>query len=186
MTVLQERTASTGATTATRAGARTAALPTGARKALAVLRILLGSIFLWPFFDKTFGLGFATTPEQAWIAGGSPAGGYLGSLEGALAPMFAAMAGQAWVDWAFMLGMLAVGSALILGVGLRAAAVGGTVIMAMMWLSSLPLVNHPVVDTHIIYASSLWVLALTGAGHTWGLGKSWASLPIAKNLPWLR
>jgi thiosulfate dehydrogenase (quinone) large subunit len=152
-----------------------ASLSAPARRSLAVLRLTLGMIFLWAFLDKTFGLGFATAPEKAWIAGGSPAGGYLGSLEGAFAPLFAAMAGQPWVDVSFMLGMLAVGSALILGVAMRAAAVGGTIIMALMWLSSLPLENHPVIDDHVIYAAALWVLFFTGAGRTWGAGRIWES-----------
>ena len=39
---------------------------------LGLLRILMGWLFLWTFLDKTFGLGFATTAEKAWIAGGSP------------------------------------------------------------------------------------------------------------------
>jgi thiosulfate dehydrogenase (quinone) large subunit len=153
-----------------------AALSAPARRSLAVLRILLGSIFLWAFLDKTFGLGFATTPDQAWIAGGSPAGGYLGSLEGTFAPMFAAMVGNPLADLGYMFGMLGLGLALTFGFALRAAAIGGTLMMAMMWLSSLPLVNHPVVDSHLIYAAAMWVLAATGAGHTWGAARIWETL----------
>ena len=32
-----------------------------AARALAVLRIATGFVFLWAFLDKTFGLGYATT-----------------------------------------------------------------------------------------------------------------------------
>jgi len=42
------------------------------RYVLAVLRILLGWIMLWPFFDKMFGLGFATPAGQGFVQGGSP------------------------------------------------------------------------------------------------------------------
>ncbi|GAA3680680.1 DoxX family membrane protein [Arthrobacter ginkgonis] len=166
----------------TRPGLRAAAAPApeplaaSARRALAVLRILLGSVFLWAFVDKAFGFGFATPPERAWIAGGSPTTGYLGNLEGTLAPVFGALAGQAWVDVSFMLGMLAVGAALVLGIALRAAAVGGTLIMGLMWLSALPLANNPLVDEHLIYAAALWVLAAARAGRTWGLARTWESL----------
>ena len=38
----------------------------------AIARISLGWIFLWAFLDKTFGWGFATPANRAWIAGGSP------------------------------------------------------------------------------------------------------------------
>jgi thiosulfate dehydrogenase (quinone) large subunit len=160
----------------TEAAPARASLSAPARKSLAVLRILLGSIFLWAFLDKTFGLGFATTPDQAWIAGGSPAGGYLGSLEGTFAPMFAAMVGNPLADLGYMFGMLGLGLALTFGFALRAAAAGGTLMMAMMWLSSLPLVNHPVIDSHLIYAAAMWVLAATGAGHTWGAARIWETL----------
>ncbi|EMY35122.1 DoxX family protein [Arthrobacter crystallopoietes BAB-32] len=186
MTVIETGVDTRTSETTARSSARPAALPAAAGKALAVLRILLGTVFLWAFLDKALGLGFATPANKSWLAGGEPTSGYLGSLEGAFAGAFQPLAGQAWVDWSFMLGMLAVGSALILGIGLRAAAVGGTLIMGLMWLSSLPLKNHPVVDEHAIYASALWLLALAGAGQVWGLGKAWSRLPIVQRIGWLR
>lgn len=141
-----------------------------AGKALAVVRILLGSVFLWAFLDKTFGLGFATTPEASVIAGASPTAGYLGSLEGSFAPMFHAIAGNLLVDLGFMLGMLGLGVALILGVGLRLAGVGGVIMMGMLWLTALPLMNNPIIDEHVIYAAVVVALAATHAGNTWGTG----------------
>lgn len=154
-----------------------------AGKALAVLRILLGSIFLWAFLDKMFGLGFATTPEASVLAGASPTAGFLGSLEGTFAPMFHAMAGNVLVDFGFMFGMLGLGVALILGIGLRVAAVGGVIMMGMLWLTSLPLMNNPIIDDHIIYAAAMVALAATHAGNTWGLG----SVLARNNSPkWIR
>ncbi|MBG6184933.1 putative membrane protein YphA (DoxX/SURF4 family) [Arthrobacter sp. CAN_A214] len=70
-----------------------------------------------------------------------------------------------------MAGLMLVGTALVLGVGLRVAAAGGTVLMGLIWVSALPLKQHPVVDEHVIYIAALWVLALTGAGRFWGLGR---------------
>ena len=139
--------------------------------ALAVLRILVGSIFLWAFVDKTFGLGQGTAPEGSWLAGGRPTAGYLNSLEGTLASLFQSLTAHVWGDWVFMAGLLLLGLALLLGAALHAAAVGGTVLMGLMWLSALPLAQHPVVDEHVIYAAVLWVLALTRAGRVWGLGR---------------
>ena len=153
---------------------------------LALLRMLLGSVFVWTFIDKTFGLGYSTTAVKSWVAGGTPTGGYLSSLKGSLSATFNQLAGQPWVDWTFMLGMLLVGVALVLGIALHAAALGGSLTMALMWLSSLPLQNHPFVDEHIIYACCLWVLALAGAGHTWGLGRIWSTFTITKKVIWLR
>lgn len=147
--------------------------PTSAQAALAVGRILLGFVFLWAFLDKTFGLGFATPSERSWISGTSPAAGYLSSVDGSLAGFFASLAGEVWVDWAFMLGMLLVGAALVLGVALRIAAIGATLLMGSLWLSSLPLAHNPVVDEHIVYIAMAWVLAATHAGDFLGLGRLW-------------
>lgn len=146
-----------------------------AGRALAVLRILLGIILLWAFADKVFGLGFATPASKSWLMGGSPTAGYLGSLKGWLAGAFHALAGNPAVDIAFMLGLLLVGAALVLGVALRAAAVGGTALMLLMWLSALPIKTHPVLDEHIIYAAAVIALAATGAGKVWGFGRSWTA-----------
>src|SRR4051812_31281326 len=52
-----------------------------AAKALAVLRISTGFVFLWAFLDKTFGLGYSTPSARAWIHGGSPTQGFLKSVD---------------------------------------------------------------------------------------------------------
>lgn len=153
--------------------------------ALGIARILLGFVFLWSFFDKTFGL-YGTAPNESWLAGESPTAGYLGSLEGAFAPVFHAMAGQAWVDWLFMLGMGLVGTALILGVGMRLAAVGAVALMGSLYLTSVPLENNPIVDEHLMYATLAVVLALTRAGDVLGAGRVWARTPIVRRMSWLR
>jgi thiosulfate dehydrogenase [quinone] large subunit len=45
--------------------------------------------------------------------------------------------------------------------------------------------TNPIVDYHIIYALALIALALTYAGHTWGLGRRWAKLPFVHRNRWL-
>ncbi|MFD1211736.1 hypothetical protein ACFQ36_06750 [Arthrobacter sp. GCM10027362] len=158
------------------AAVRTAAIPAGpaaAPRAVAVVRILLGAVLLWAFADKALGLGYATPAARSWIAGGSPTAGYLGSLEGWFAGPFSALAGNPAVDWAFMLGLLLVGAALVLGIALRAAAVGGVCLMVLMWLTALPIKTNPVLDEHVIYAAVMVALAVARAGHTWGFGRRW-------------
>jgi thiosulfate dehydrogenase (quinone) large subunit len=150
-----------------------------------IVRILLGFVFLWSFLDKTFGL-YATAPNESWLAGESPTAGYLGSLEGVFAPVFHAMAGQAWVDWLFMLGMGLVGMALILGVAMRLAAVGAVALMGSLYLTSLPLENNPLIDEHLMYGTLAVVLALAGAGDVLGAGRLWARTPMARKVSWLR
>lgn len=62
------------------------------------------------FLDKTFGLGYATPVERAWISGGKPAQGWLMSIEGPTAPFFHALANP-MVDVLFMFGLFAIGIA---------------------------------------------------------------------------
>jgi thiosulfate dehydrogenase [quinone] large subunit len=150
----------------------------------AALRIGMGWLFLWPFLDKLFGLGFATAPEDAWIAGGSPTLGYLKfATSGPLAPLFQSLAGDPVVDWAFMLGLLFIGLALVSGIGVKIAGYSGAVMVLLMWLSSLPPENNPFLDEHIVYMIILMLLAASNAGQWVGLGKWWSEK--AKNYSFL-
>lgn len=105
-------------------------------------------------------------------------------------------AGQGWADWLFMLGLLGIGLALIAGIGLRVAALAGTLMMAFMWIAEWPPAKHlsdgsasmstnPFADYHLIYAVVLIALAAAGAGTVWGLGKVWARLPFVSRNRWL-
>lgn len=159
---------------------------------LAGLRIATGFIFLWAFLDKLFGLGYSTPAERAWLNGGSPTKGFLGSIDaGPFASTFRSMAGEWWVDWLFMLGLLAIGVAVVLGIGLRAAAVSGTLLLALMWIAEWPPARYtsageatgstnPLIDYHVIYALALIVVAATAAGNRWGLGRAWTRLPFVR------
>jgi thiosulfate dehydrogenase [quinone] large subunit len=172
-------------------------MTTTAARALAVLRIATGFVFLWAFLDKTFGLNYSTPSAKAWIHGGSPTLGFLNSVEvGPFQSAFHSMAGNWAVNWLFMLGMLGVGLALILGAGVRVAAASGALIMVMMWLAEFPLAQNtsageasgstnPLTDYHFIYAAVLIVLGATYAGTTWGLGRFWARLPIVRDHTWM-
>jgi thiosulfate dehydrogenase (quinone) large subunit len=174
-----------------------ALLTTRATKFLAVFRVVLGLEFLWAFFDKTFGLGYATPAARAWINGGSPTKGFLSRVAvGPFEETFHAWAGAPWADWLFMAGLLGIGIALILGIGLRVAAVSGTVMMVLMWAAEWPLAKftsagepsmstNPIIDYHIIYALALIAVVVTYAGHTWGLGRLWARLPFVQRNRWL-
>lgn len=167
----------------------------GVGRALAVLRIATGFIFMWAFLDKTFGLDYATPPANSWLHGGSPTKGFLSSVEvGPFQSFFHSIAGTWWADLLFMLGLLGVGVAVIAGVTLRLAAGAGSVLMLMMWIAEAPFAQYtssgapngssnPLVDYHIIYALSLVVLAATCAGATWGLGRIWGRLPFVQRHP---
>ena len=153
---------------------------------VASVRIALSGVFLWAFFDKTFGLGYATARENAWINGGSPTTGFLTfATQGPFAEAFQALAGNALVDVLFMVGLLGIGAALLLGIGLRVAGVAGALMMLLMWAAALPPANNPVLDDHIVYALVLLALPLLHAGDTWGLGRRWAQMRFVEEHRWL-
>lgn len=166
------------------------------RRVLAVARLATGFIFLWAFLDKTFGLHYSTgaavaegDPSLSWINGGTPSQGFLTfAAQGPFKGFFNSISGVG-TDWLFMLGMLGVGLAVMLGIGLRVSAVAGSLIMVMMWAAEWPLIQgstNPLVDYHIIYALVLILSAVLLAGDTWGLGRRWARLPIVQRWGWLR
>jgi len=166
------------------------------RKMLALTRISLGFIFLWAFLDKTFGLKYSTgaavaegEPTLSWIAGGTPSQGYLVfGTAGPLKDTFANIAGPA-SDWLFMIALLGIGLALILGIGMRIAAVSATILLVLMWLATWTFAqgsNNPLLDDHIIYALVAITLAALYAGDTWGFGKPWANLNAVQQASWLR
>ena len=168
-----------------------------AARALAVLRVCTGFVFLWAFLDKTFGLGYSTPSAKAWIHGGNPTKGFLSSVDlGPFQSAYHSMAGTWWANWLFMLGMLGIGIALIAGIGLRIAAVAAFAMMGLMWFAEYPFAQHtsagaasgstnPLTDYHFIYAVVAVALALTYAGHTWGLGRWWAKLRFVQRNRWL-
>jgi len=168
-----------------------------ARQVLAALRIAFGLTFLWAFFDKLLALGYSTGKapdgtvdrfgDAAWIHGGSPTQGFLGnSADGPFKDFYTNIAGAAWADWLFMIGLLGIGLALTLGIGMRIAAAAGALLYLMMWSVVLPPANNPVIDEHILGGITVVALALTQAGDTWGLGRRWSQTELIQKYPWLR
>jgi thiosulfate dehydrogenase [quinone] large subunit len=170
----------------------------GSRHAVDILRIGLGFIFLWPFLDKAFGLGYSTPGARAWINFGSPTKGFLGHVQtGPFQSAFRSIAGAGWADVLFMAGLLGIGVALILGVMLRFTAFAGAAVLVLMWAAEWPFARfnslgeatgstNPFLDYHLIFASALFVVAAVGTASSWGLGKWWASHPVVEAHPFLR
>ncbi len=181
-TLERPRTTTTGTGTGT-----TPTTGKAARYTFAAVRLALGWTFLWAFLDKTFGLGFATPAAKAWINGGSPTKGFLGNaVEGPFEGLYHGIAGAAWADTLFMLGLAGIGLALVLGIGLRIAAATGALLYVLMWTAVLPPENNPFMDDHLINAAVLIGLALVAAGDTLGLGRMWSRLPLVQKNPWLK
>ena len=177
----------------------------GLSRALATLRIAFGITFLWAFLDKTFALGFGTgaqyaedgsragvdvmAQDAAWLNGGSPTEGFLTfgvPADNPFRDFFTGLAGQAWVDWLFMAGLLGIGVTLLLGVGIRIGAAAGALMYAFMYAAVLPLENNPVVDDHLVGVIAMAVIAFGAAGTTWGLGRWWNRTGVVRKHPVLR
>jgi thiosulfate dehydrogenase [quinone] large subunit len=173
-----------------------------AARALAAVRIAFGLTFLWAFFDKLLALGFSTgrsvNPETgvetvdrfgdaAWINSGSPTEGFLKfGADGPFKGFYNDIAGTHVANWLFMLGLLGIGVALTLGIGMRIGTAAGALMYVLMWTVVLPPENNPVLDDHILGALTLIALGSLHAGNTWGLGRVWAATVIVKSAPILR
>lgn len=175
----------------------------------AISRIFIGFVFLWAFLDKNFGLTYATAEGQGWAFGtgdGDPTFGFLKfgtNPEGPFADFFTGLRpGEApapghWTNWLFMVGLLGIGVALILGVFMRIGVISGAVMLVLMYLAEAPWANtidpetgqgafnNPIMDDHIVYSVVMIMLMLFTAERTWGLGKWWQSLGFVQRFPWL-
>ncbi|MEM7338817.1 MAG: hypothetical protein AAF467_09230 [Actinomycetota bacterium] len=167
-----------------------------------VLRVLLGWSFLWAFLDKFFGLGFATCRAEdssaidfgcdaAMMNGGSPTYGYLnfatqGSHTGFLFDWMAPAAPDAinLADVLFMAVLLLGGLALMLGIAVRTAAIGGAVLMAFMFLAGdVWPENNPINSSHVIEMVAFLGIAAVGPG--WFSLQRWvdANVPGLNRVP---
>ncbi|HET7673679.1 MAG TPA: hypothetical protein VFK11_04175 [Candidatus Saccharimonadales bacterium] len=163
-----------------------------------VTRIALGLIFLWAFVDKLWGLGYSTCASEktgeiarfcdaSWLNGGSPTAGFLQhATKGPFADFFQNLAGNGLVDWLFMLGLLGIGLALVLGIVMRLATVFGVILLGLMYLAAIPPANNPVIDDHIIYILVLVGLLKVNDEQKYGLGEKWAKTGLVKRYPILK
>ena len=168
-----------------------------AKMGLLGLRLAIGFEFLWAFLDKTFGLGYTTTSAHAWINGGSPTTGFLSGVNvGPFQGVFHGLAGTAAVDWLFMLGLLGVGVALILGAALRPAAIAGSAMLLMMYAASWTYATvgggqatgstNPIVDDHIVTIVGLIAVGALAAWSVGAISRRWSALAFVRSHSLLR
>ena len=154
-----------------------------------ILRIVYGFYFLYTFIDKAFGAGYPTPRSKSWINGNSPTYGFLHFNSGTFKDIFNPMADSVLVQWLFMMGLLGIGLALILGIGTRIAGYSGALMMSLMYLASLPFAmlgdaHNPIIDDHILYlVVFLFVATYRNVGNHLGFGAKWQNLEIVKKYP---
>ncbi len=161
---------------------------TAFKSVLGVLRVFMGLIFLWAFFDKLLGLGFATTADKAWIAGGSPTFGFLSfGVHGPFADLYHSIAGSGLVAWLFMLGLLFIGVTLTLGIGVRLGTISGGVMLLLMYTAvGIQPENHPFIDDHLIYMIVMLLLRLSDSGKYFGFGNAWSRTALVQKYSFLK
>lgn len=111
--------------------------------ALVLLRILVG----WHFFYE----GYYKLVLPAWSSDGAPlmrwsSEGYIRAAAGPFAKLFQRMIDAGWTPWldnAVKFGLLLVGLSLILGLFTRTGCWGALFLLAMFYLSAVPLSGAP-------------------------------------------
>ena len=182
----------------------------GFQRVFALLRVALGWTFLWAFLDKAFALGFSTGRvlndagatvkidffgDAAWIHGASPTAGVLGfATKGPFVHFYQTITGYQmtaagptsapWVDWVYMLSMLADRHRVDPGDRRparrdRRHRLDGDLLHGD---GDLARAQH-FVDEHIIDALVLAALFLANAGRYYGLGKVWQRSEFVKKHP---
>jgi thiosulfate dehydrogenase [quinone] large subunit len=123
---------------------RSPSLTTAQQAVLVTLRTLIGWHFLYE--------GYYKLVLPGWSAAGQPvadwsAAGYLAAATGPLAGVFhwlgsSAMVG--WVDVAVVVGLIAAGASLMLGLFTRAGAAIALVLLSLFYLANIPLAGQAV------------------------------------------
>lgn len=139
---------------------------------------------LWAFFDKLFGLGFATAPDKSWLSGISPTTGFLRNApDGIFASLFNSLSGNPIIDILFMSGLFSVGFCLFFGIGMRITCYSGALIMLLIYLSLFPPENNPLIDEHIVYILVFIGLSIRVKTQKFAYGKKWTQTNLVKYHP---
>lgn len=129
--------------------------PTIFGMAFVLLRVAFGVLFLFSGVSKL---------------GDWSASSYLLTATGPFASWFQSLAGSPVVDALNAWGMILIGCALLLGLLVRPAAVGGIVLMVLYYLAHfVENTAYGYIDQHVIYALVFFLFVAGGAGHAFGL-----------------
>ncbi len=165
----------------------------GQQRLAAILRVAVGTIFLTAGVQKAFlstetfdaagFLKFATagTPILAAPVEGviyNPTNAFWVSLAGNAALM-------PFINWMVVFGQIAIGLALILGIGTRFAAIMGTLQMLFFFVAAWEF-EHGIVNQHLTYALVTGFIGYIGAGRYYGFDGLIEKLAVVRQTPQLR
>ena len=87
---------------------------------------------------------------------------------------FVDLGAQRWTDWIFMLGLFAIGFALMTGVGTKLVMFAGPLMLLFMYLTQMWPTTNPFLDDHLIQALAIIGIVLVELGHqSIGFGTWW-------------
>jgi len=164
-------------------------------RGLAILRIALGSGFLFAGLDKR--MDFAGTGKAFTAAGflkGATGGAWLASdpktVVNPTHDFWVGLAGNAdlmtVINFLVVAGEIGIGIALILGLATRFAGVAGFVMMSLFYVANWSFANGPF-NEQFMYGILALYLAYAAAGETWGIdGILERATPIIHRAPALR
>lgn len=153
------------------------------RYLLAVFRILLGWIMIWPFFDKLLGLGFATPRGSGMIDGGSPSSFVTWITGGIFKGVYESLAGNPAIDIILMAALLVLGMTLTLGFASKLSTLGMTAFLLVMYTIVVPPTDNPVIDDHILLAVGMLAVYLLGGFERLSINEKWKESPLVKRFP---
>ena len=150
---------------------------------LALFRIMVGWIFLWPFFDKLFGLGFQTPAGGGWVDGFSPSSYVMYVTNGIFSELYKTVAGNIVIDAIFMLALLSIGVTLMLGIASKLSTVGTIAFLITMYTLVVPPTDNPLIDYHLILCAGMLATYFLGGFEKLSLYSRWKEFFLVKKLP---
>jgi thiosulfate dehydrogenase [quinone] large subunit len=151
-------------------------LTKGQQAMVAILRVAVGIIFLTAGVQKAF-LSEEPFDAAGFLQFGTMGTPWLGApVEGTVYnpthDLWVNLAGNAAlmpiVNWLVVFGQIAIGTALILGLFTRFAALMGTIMMLFFFVAAWEF-EHGIVNQHLTYALVTGFIGYVGAGRYYGL-----------------
>jgi thiosulfate dehydrogenase (quinone) large subunit len=165
----------------------------GQQRYIAMLRIAVGGIFLAAGIQKAFlsAQAFNAAGFLKGATGGTPllSAPVEGVIYNPTHDFWTALAANAavmpLVNWLVVFGEIAIGAALILGLGTRFAAAAGTLMMAFFLLAAWDF-QHGLVNEHLAYTIITGFVGYIGAGRYFGLDALVERAQFVREAPRLR
>jgi thiosulfate dehydrogenase [quinone] large subunit len=151
--------------------------------AMAVFRIMVGWIMLWPFMDKLLGLGFETPSGSGMIDGGSPSSFVTYVTSGIFADFYNSVAGNQILDFILMAALLIMGLTLMLGFAAKLTTFWMAVFLVIMYSLQVPPTSNPLIDYHLILVAGLVATYYLGGFERLSIYGWWKELALVKRFP---